>query len=242
MRLTFFGTRGYVEEHSPSHFGHSAFVLEHRGFRLLCEFGENRKGMLAEISPDAVFVSHAHPDHSWGLAEGTGVPVLASAVTHDILRNQPLDRRVRMVPGEPEKTGPFRLTAIPVAHSVRCPCTAVRIEAGKRTVVYSGDIVAFPDPARALNGAELYVGDGSTLKGPLVRRHQGGELIGHTTVRAQLSWLSRAGVSRAIFSHLGKGPIEMGDESLRREMAALASEKAPDCRVEVATDGGQFEV
>ena len=80
VRLHFYGTKGYVAESSRAHAGHSAFVLEAEGFRLLCDFGQNRKGMLAKIRPDAIFVSHAHPDHAWGLWEGTSLPVYASAV------------------------------------------------------------------------------------------------------------------------------------------------------------------
>ncbi len=147
-----------------------------------------------------------------------------------------------LLPGDPGKAGPFRLTAFPVAHSVRCPCAAVRIEAGKKVFVYSGDIVSFEEPERVLGDAALYVGDGSTLRESLVRRHKSGALIGHTTVRAQLGWLAKAGVKRAIFSHFGKGPIELGDERLDKELAALAAEKAPACRVEAATDGAEFEI
>ena len=32
------------------------------------------------------------------------------------------------------------------------------------------------------DGAEIYVGDGSTLTGSLVRRHSSGALLGHTTM------------------------------------------------------------
>ena len=71
VKIHFYGTKGYVEESSREHAGHSAFVLEDEGFRLLCDFGQNRKGMLDEDPPDAIFVSHAHPDHGWGLWEGT---------------------------------------------------------------------------------------------------------------------------------------------------------------------------
>ena len=62
----------------------------------------------------------------------------------------------------------------------------------------------------ALSGADLYVGDGSTLKGSLVRRHATGALMGHTTVRAQLGWLAKYGISRAVFSHFGTARSEMG--------------------------------
>lgn len=236
VKLHFYGTKGYVEESSPAHSGHSAFTIESDGFRLLCDFGENRKGMLAAIRPDAVFVSHGHPDHCWGLEEGTRAPVYASEITHSLIAKFPVGERVVLEPGRRIRVGPFRLTAYPVVHSVRCPCVAARLEISGRVLVYSGDIVALERPEEALADAEIYVGDGSTLKGSLVRRHPGGALLGHTTVRAQLGWLSKHGVPRAVFSHFGKGPIEMGEEALREALEALASERAPGCEVVAARD------
>ncbi len=237
MRLHFYGTKGYVEEKSRAHSGHSAFTIETEGFRLLCDFGQNRRGLLKKIRPDAIFVSHAHPDHAWGLEEETSVPVHASEITHEITKDLPVRNRTTL---EPEKTvavGPFRLTAFPVVHSVRCPCVAARIETRDFVLVYSGDVIAFERPEAALRGADLYIGDGSTLKGSLVRRHASGALMGHTTVRAQLGWLGKYGVARAIFSHFGKGPIEMGEAALKKALAELAREKAPACRVTAARDG-----
>jgi ribonuclease BN (tRNA processing enzyme) len=242
VRIHFYGTKGYVEERSRAHSGHSAFTLESDGFRLLCDFGANRKGLLGKIRPDAIFVSHAHPDHARGLEEGTDAPVHASAITHEITKDLPVARRVTLEPGRPVAAGPFRITAFPVVHSVRCPCVAARIEFPDGLLVYSGDVVAFEDPETALSGAGLYIGDGSTLMGSLVRRHPGGALIGHTTVRAQLGWLERYGVRRAIFSHFGKGPIEMGDPALKEALKILGAEKAPGCRVEPARDGLTIEV
>jgi ribonuclease BN (tRNA processing enzyme) len=218
--------------------------VEAAGFRLLCDFGENRKGLLAKIRPDAIFVSHAHPDHAWGLAEGTDRPVHASAVTHEITRDLPIAKRIVLEPGRRVSAGPFALTVFPVVHSIRCPGVAVRIESGKRAIVYSGDVIAFEtsaSEAEALSGCSLYVGDGSTLKGSLVRRHVSGTLVGHTTVRAQLAWLARREVPRALFSHFGKGPIEMGDAALAEALDAIRHEKAPNCAVEAARDGAEFE-
>jgi len=241
VRLHFYGTKGYVEEWSRAHSGHSAFTIEERGFRLLCDFGLNRKGRLAKIAPDAIFVSHAHPDHAWGLEEGTNALVHASEITHALLEKFPIHRRVILAPRQPVEVGPFRLTAFPVVHSVRCPCVAARIESKEMALVYSGDIVSFEKPEEVLPGADLYIGDGSTLTGSLVRRHPSGALIGHTTVRAQLGWLAKYGVPRAIFSHFGKGPIEMGERALKKALADLAREKAPGCRVRAARDGFAVE-
>lgn len=237
MRLHFYGTRGFVEEKSRSHSGHSAFTVETDRFRLLCDFGQNRKGLLSKIRPDAIFLSHAHPDHAWGLEEGTRVPVFASGITHEITRSLPIERRIVLEPSQAVSVGPFRLTAYPVVHSVRCPCVAARIETTETALVYSGDIVAFERPEEVLPGADLYVGDGSTLAGSLVRRHASGALMGHTTVRAQLGWLNKYGVPRAVFSHFGKGPIQMGERALKRALAELAEKKAPGCAVAAARDG-----
>ena len=242
MRLRFFGTKGYVEEKSRAHSGHSAFTIETEGFRLLCDFGQNRKGLLKKIRPDAIFVSHAHPDHAWGLEEGTRIPVHASAVTHEITGDLPIRDRVTLQPERTIPVGPFRLTAFPVIHSVRCPCVAARIESRELVLVYSGDIIAFERPDAALAGADLYIGDGSTLKSSLVRRHATGALMGHTTVRAQLGWLGRYGVARAVFSHFGKGPIEMGEPALKEALEDLAAEKAPGCRVTAARDGASLAI
>ena len=245
MRLHFHGTKGYVDAQSQAHTGHSAFTVEAAGFRLLCDYGENRRGRLPGIAPDAVYVSHGHPDHAWGLEEGTEKPVYASAVTHELMAKYPLPRRVVLEPERSEPVGPFRLTAFPVVHSVRCPGIAVRIETPEGVLVYSGDVVGFEDAEagrRALSGAAAYVGDGSTLTASLVRRHQSGVLIGHTTIRAQLGWLAAAGVPRAVFSHFGEGPIGMGDPALRQAIEDLARAKAPECEVSVARDGWSVEV
>ena len=242
MRLEFFGTRGFVEESSRFHRGHSAIVVEAGGFRLLCDFGQNRRGLLRTIRPDAIVISHAHPDHGGGLAEGTDVPVYASSVTHRIQRGLPYANRRTLLAGRAVRVGPFRLTAYPVIHSVRCPCLAVRLTAEGTTLVYSGDIVAFPRPEKVLPGADVYVGDGSTLTGTLVRRHPSGVLIGHTSIRAQLGWLARAGVPRAIFSHFGRGPILMGERALAVALRELAAERAPACAVAAARDGASFDL
>ena len=242
MKLHFYGTKGYVDESSSSHSGHSAFTIEADGFRLLCDFGENRLGLLEEIRPDAIFVSHAHPDHSWGLGEGTHAPVYASAITHDLTAKFPLGDRIVLEPGKRVRVGPFRLTAFPVVHSTRCPGVAARLEVSGHVVVYSGDVVAFEAPAEALADARLYVGDGSTLTASLVRRQPGGALVGHTTVRAQLGWLAKAGVPRAVFSHFGTGPIELGDEALEAALTELAAERAPGCEVSAARDGATFDL
>jgi ribonuclease BN (tRNA processing enzyme) len=217
-------------------------VIEAGGFRLLCDFGETNAGRLGEIAPDAIWISHAHPDHAGGLREGTSLPVYATQTTFEILRDLPVgDWRV-LAPGREARIGPLRLTPHEVVHSLRCPCAAARIVAGGRVLVYSGDVVSILDEEAALSGADLYVGDGSTLTRPLVRRHSSGALFGHTTVRAQLGWLARRRVPRAVFSHFGSEAIRMGDRDLASRLRRLAAEKAPGCEVTLAWDGAEIQL
>jgi ribonuclease BN (tRNA processing enzyme) len=168
--------------------------------------------------------------------------VYASEITHALTAKFPIENRVVLEPGERVRIGPIRLTAFPVVHSIRCPCIAARLEVSGRVAVYSGDIVSFERPREPLDGADLYIGDGSTLRGSLVRRHASGALMGHTTVRAQLGWLAKFAVPRAIFSHFGKGPIEMGEAALRESLEELASERAPGCEITAARDGLTLDV
>ena len=75
-----------------------------------------------------------------------------------------------------------------------------------------------------------------------MRRHGSGVLIGHTSVRAQLGWLAKASVPRAIFSHFGRGPILMGERALKAALSDLAAAKAPACAISAARDGLTIEI
>ena len=124
-------------------------------------------------------------------------------------------------------------------HSIRCPAIAAQTIGGF-TLVYSGDIVAFEirrRPAGAVSTSAM----ARQLTGSLVGGTPG-RLIGHTTVRAQLGWLSRYGIPRAIFSHFGKQPIEMGDGALEEALTKLATSPPPGCAVTSATDGLELEI
>ena len=59
---------------------------------------------------------------------------------------------------------------------------------------------------------------------------------------AQLGWLDSFAVPRAIFSHFGKGPIEMGERALSESLRELAREKAPECQVTAARDGLRLRI
>jgi glyoxylase-like metal-dependent hydrolase (beta-lactamase superfamily II) len=78
MKLTFLGTRGYIEPRSPYHRRHTCTLVSYRGRSVLLDYGEDWLGRAEEIAPRAIVITHAHPDHAFGLRAGAPCPVYAT--------------------------------------------------------------------------------------------------------------------------------------------------------------------
>jgi phosphoribosyl 1,2-cyclic phosphodiesterase len=229
LKLTFLGTCGNVEHRTRRHRRHSALLISGGRKRVMVDCGLDWLNRLEPLKPHAILVTHAHPDHAWGLKDGAPCPVYATAECHEAMADYPLrDRRV-LAPRRPEKVEGLTVQAFPVVHSLRAPAVGFRIEARGRSFFYVPDVVAIVEPLAALSGIDLYVGDAATMTRPMVRR-RGGRLFGHTTVRAQLGWCEKAGVRHAVFTHCG-GEIVDGDERrLGAKLRAMARERGLTAR------------
>jgi phosphoribosyl 1,2-cyclic phosphodiesterase len=230
--LRFCGTRGYIEESSALHRMHSALLLIHEGKRLLLDAGESWCGRLDDLRADWIAITHAHPDHAFGLKNGAGVPVYATRRTRALLGQFPVTFRV-IEPGREFRPGPFRVRAYDVVHSIRTPAVGFRVRVAGITLVYNPDVISIPAEDRVLRGVDVYIGDGATLTRPIVRR-RGNSLFGHTTIRAQLGWCKRHDIRRAYFVHCGKQLVEMNARELQRRVDELAG---PFITSIVARDG-----
>jgi len=109
-----------------------------------------------------------------------------------------------------------------------------RIAAGRTAIFYVPDVVDVHDRAAALQGVELFIGDGATLTRSMVRRKDG-KLFGHTTVRAQIGWCQQAGIPRALFTHCGREIVEGDERTLGPKVAAMGRERGVDAAI--AHDG-----
>lgn len=162
VRLTVVGCAGSFPNAESAA---SCYLVEHEGTRVLLDLGNGALGPLARFADpravDAVLLSHLHADHCLDL---TGLYVARKY--HRAGPPPPLAvygprgtaRRIadayRTSPGEPVAgleqiydfrefpdgqfgVGPFRVTVARMAHPV--PAFAIRLEAGGRSLVYSGD-------------------------------------------------------------------------------------------------------
>lgn len=239
MKLIFAGTRGYIEEHSHRHRRHSSLLVTYRGKTILIDCGDDWLGYLDELDrPRAVFVTHAHPDHVGGLKEGWDKPVWASREAWETMRTFPLKQRRLLDPGSRVTVAGADVQAFPVEHSLCAPAVGLRLRAGRVTLFYVPDVVHIHDRDEALDGVNLYVGDGATLTRSLVRR-RGDRLFGHTPVSTQLTWCAKAGIDRALFTHCGS-EIVRDHEAAAARLQELAVERGVDAQL--AYDGLELGV
>jgi phosphoribosyl 1,2-cyclic phosphodiesterase len=233
LTLYFAGTRGYTAVATPRHRRHSALLVSYRGRRVLIDCGEDWLGRVARLRPHAIMLTHAHPDHAWGLARGAPCPVFATRETWARLPYAIAQRRV-IRPRNPRRIAGITFEAFPVEHSTRAPAVGYRVRAGRALIFYVPDLVYIYQRRPALAGAQLYIGDGATVTRPLVRR-RGRMLIGHTPIRTQLGWCQKERVPRAIFTHCGTEIVDGDARRLGARVRKLGRDRGVDAAV--AHDG-----
>ncbi len=234
MKLTFLGTRGEIEARTARHRRHTAALVTYHRRRVMIDCGVDWRGRIDAIHPHAIILTHAHPDHAWGLQEGAPCPVWATAETWDDIEDYPIEHRHTVEPRDPVGVEGITFEAFTVEHSTRCPAVGYRITAGRVAVFYVPDLVYIHEREEALGGVRLYVGDGASLARSLVRK-RGDRLIGHTPVRTQLTWCQKEDVPEAVITHCGSQIVEGDERSIGPKVDRWAEERGVEARI--AYDG-----
>jgi ribonuclease BN (tRNA processing enzyme) len=224
MKLTFLGTRGEIEMRTRRHWRHSALLVTHARRRVLVDCGLDWLRLVERIRPRAIVLTHAHPDHAFGLKRGAPCPVYATADCWSSIARFPIADRHTIRPGQRINVEGIRFQAFTVEHSLRAPAVGYRISVGQMHLFYAPDLVFIHKRTSALRNVRVYIGDGATLTRPLVRRRDG-RPIGHTTVRTQLTWCSKAGVPRAVITHCGSEIVRAPHARMAARIQELASER-----------------
>jgi len=161
------------------------------GKTILFDAGPDIKYQLKKyrLKPDAVFISHSHPDADYGLRYLKGVRVFSEKVGN-IKHDKPI--KVFGV-----KILPFR-----VVHSKIAPYTGYRVWIGGRGFVYLTDMASTTGISKYVKGCDILFADGSILK-----RNLGG----HLSMTNQLKIYKRWRLKRVVFTHIGHDTLPYGD-------------------------------
>lgn len=166
----------------------SGYLVQHEGFTLWMDAGHGTLSNLQRYIPvtdvDAVFLSHAHPDHFvdvypffysvfWRPNRKDEVPRIGPAMVRERMGRLLTPRDGQddfdallpwkdLVAGDVMEIGPLRLTAFDSAHS--CTNVCLRIEAGGKVLTYTGDTGPHPALEKAAAGADLFLCEASWLE------------------------------------------------------------------------------
>jgi len=167
----------------------SGYLLQHNGFNLWMDAGHGTLSNLQQHIPvtevDAVFLSHAHPDHFvdmypffyslWAFPERRNqkVPIYGPKMVQErmcrlLTRRDGKDDFDSVLPwqtfepGDTTEVGPFKLIAFESAHS--CTNVCLRVEVDGSVLTYSGDTGPHPALEKAAAGADLFLCEASWLE------------------------------------------------------------------------------
>ncbi len=228
-----------------------------RTWRVLVDLGSGALGPLQRyvdpVTLDAVLLSHLHPDHFFDLSglyvmwkyhpsgPARRIPVWGpagvakqAARAYGLSPNPGMSREFdfqEYSPGsgrseKPIRIGPFTVHHARVAHPV--PAYALRIEAGGRTLVYSGDTGPCNQLSEIAKGADLLLAEAAFQDGEdnPPNLHLTGSQAAHAAVAAD--------VGRLVLTHVPPWHDP--------EVAVAEARGVYDGPIELATPGATYDV
>jgi phosphoribosyl 1,2-cyclic phosphodiesterase len=234
MKLTFLGTRGEIEARTRRHRMHSSLLVSYRGCNVMIDCGLDWLGSFELLRPSAIVLTHAHPDHAWGLKNGAPCPVYAPKKTWQSLKNCQVEDRHLIKERVATKICGITFEAFPVEHSLLAPAVGYRVSAGRACIFYAPDLIFIHGRSTALKDVHIYIADGATFTHSFIRK-RGERLIGHAAISVQIGWCAKEGVPRAIITHCGSEIVAGDERILAARLRAMGAERGVETRI--AHDG-----
>ena len=227
MILKFLGTKGYIDISSKRHKMHTSLLILHKNKKFMIDCGEGWERKLKKINPDYIIITHAHPDHAFGLKNGTKAKVLATKKSFDILKKFPLKDSQKKVLDIEKKIRISTLTIEPFSliHSIKAPAIGIKVTYLKKSFFYAPDVLWIENREKAFKDILFYIGDGATINKSLVRKDKKtNKLFGHANISQQLTWCRKENVKKMIVTHLGS-QIVKDEKKAKQTILKLANEK-----------------
>jgi hypothetical protein len=156
VKLTFLGTRGEIEARTHRHRMHSSLLVSYRGCNVMIDCGLDWLGSFELLRPSAIVLTHAHPDHAWGLKNGAPCPVYAPKKTWQSLKNCQIKDRNLIKERVATKICAITFEAFPVEHSLLAPAVGYRVNAGRPCIFYGPDLIFIHGRSAAMKDAHLH--------------------------------------------------------------------------------------
>lgn len=240
MKLTFLGTKGEIDIKNKKHKMHSCLLINYKNKKILIDFGKDWQGKLDTINPDYIFLTHAHPDHAWGLKYGTDIPIFdPKFVLEDKkIQKYPLSNKNAIQTDKWLSIAGLKIFPYEVQHSTHAPAVGYKVKTGKTTFCYNPDLIFIKKKDLILRDLDLYIGDGSTINKYLVRKIKG-KLVGHTNIRTQIHWCKKYYIPKAIFTHFGRQIVKLGNKKTQIMLDEYAQSKV---KIFIASDGYKIKL
>jgi len=240
MKLKFLGTKGYIKIKSKKHKNHTSLMILHNNKKVMIDCGETFLKKIKKINPDHIILTHAHPDHAFGLKNGVNCFVWATDITFELLKDFPIEKKYKKTIkiGKKNKIENITFEAFKVLHSVKAPAVGYKISYRKKSFFYVPDVLWIENRKQAFKNIQFYIGDGATIQRNMVRKDKkSGELFGHANVRQQLTWCQKENVNTMIITHLGSDIVK--DEKKAKKLIAELAKKR-NINTTLAYDGMQI--
>lgn len=240
MKLTFLGTKGEIEPENKQHKKNTSTLISFLGKNIMIDCGYSWVEEVWNMNPHAIVLTHAHPDHAFGLKNGSPSPVWASEVTWKLIRHYPIESEKRHVIRSKKSFSIHDIHFQPfeVLHSLNAPAMGFRIQAGKAGIFYVPDVAWIPERKKAFKNISVYIGDGAAITRNMVRKRKGGEeIFGHANIRQQLTWCEKEHVPKMIVTHCGSDIVK-NEKEAKKKIYKLAEERGIE--VEIASDGQEM--
>lgn len=200
--------------------------------KILLDVGEKT---FLKCNPLCVFITHLHPDHAFFMASRDEITISVPVFAPE--RSERL--KTMSVVSRPMNVAGYRITPIPVIHSVKVRSLGYLVKKDNKQIFYTGDIVSVSENCyKRLGKLDLVITEASFLrKGGLVRKNKQGEIFGHTGVPDLVNLFEKF-TTRIIFTHFGTRFLRDISSGIKK----IKSFEKKNLKLDIAIDGAQFEI